>query len=384
MDGLDAISETAGAAALEVAVSAIVERGGKVGPCPNCASPMFASYCALCGQPADTHRRSVFVLAHDFISDLASFDSRILRTARALLFEPGELPLAFREGRTQRYVPPVRLYLFMTLIFFLTLSFAGIALLQLTLATSTVRYTADKNHNVFIVKNGVAEPMEDFKTDDKGNVYLSEPGLPHKSMPRIKADGSLNQTLTTEPYFFARIGSVKPTPAPAKFLADLDRKFRGGTSKRPGVSNWISEHLARMFKVMATDPAAINGPLTEWIPRVLFILLPVFALLLAAFYWRQRKQFFFVDHLVFSLNIHTFGFALLLIAAGLAQIWSAVIVAGVAAVAMAIYLLLAMKRFYRQSWLWTSLKFSSVGFLYGLGILPSALASIIAYSLLNL
>jgi hypothetical protein len=117
---------------------------------------------------------------------------------------------------------------------------------------------------------------------------------------------------------------------------------------------------------------------------VLFILLPLFALLLALFYWRQRKQFFFVDHLVFSLNIHTFGFALLLIAAGLAQIWSAVIVAGIAAIGMGIYLLLAMKRFYRQSWLWTSLKFTSVGFLYGLCILPSALASIIAYSLLNL
>lgn len=384
MDGLDAITETAGAAALEIAVSAVRERGGKVGPCPNCASPTFASYCAICGQPANTHRRSVFVLAHDFISDLASFDSRILRTARALLFQPGELSLAFREGRTQRYVPPVRLYLFMTLIFFLTLSFAHIALLQLTLSSVTVRYVADKDHNVFVVKNGVRAQMDGFKADDKGNVFLSDPDVPHKPIPRMKADGSLNQTLTTDPHFFARIGTVKATTAPAKFLADLDKELKGGKSKTPGLSSWVSEHVTRMFKVLATDPAAINGPLTEWIPRVLFILLPLFALLLALFYWRQRKQFFFVDHLVFSLNIHTFGFALLLIAAGLAQIWSAVIVAGIAAIGMGIYLLLAMKRFYRQSWLWTSLKFTSVGFLYGLCILPSALASIIAYSLLNL
>ncbi len=384
MDGLDAISETAGAAALEIAVSAVRERGGKVGPCPNCASPMFASYCALCGQPADTHRRSVARLVHDFVADISSFDSRILRTARALLFQPGELSLAFREGRTQRYVPPVRLYLFMTLIFFLTLSFAGIALLQLTLQTTTVRYTADKSHNVFIVKNGVVEPMEGFKADDKGNVFLADPDVPHKPIPHMKADGSLDQTLTTKPYFFARLGSIKAAPAPSKFLADLDKELKSGTSKTPGLGSWIKEHITRMFKVLATDPAAINGPLTEWIPRVLFVLLPLFAILLAAFYWRQRKQFFFVDHLVFSLNIHTYGFALLLIAAGLAQLLPAVVVAEAVALVMAIYLFLAMRRFYRQSWLWTSLKFAAIGFFYGALILPSALGSIIAYSLLNL
>ncbi len=142
--------------------------------------------------------------------------------------------------------------------------------------------------------------------------------------------------------------------------------------------------LARMFKVLATDPAAINGPLTTWIPRALFILLPLFALVLAAFYWRQRRQFFFVDHLVFSLNMHTFGFALLLIAAGLAQFLPDEIVVVFAALVPAAYLFLAMKRFYRQSWFWTSAKFAGVGFIYALMILPLALGGIIAYSLLNL
>ena len=387
MDDIGAITETAGAAALEIAVAAVVERGGKVGPCPNCASPMFASYCALCGQPANTHRRSVFELVHDFVSDLASFDSRILRTARALLFQPGELSLAFREGRTQRYVPPVRLYLFMTLIFFLTLSFAGIALLQLTLSSVTVRYATDKNHNVFIVKNGVRSQMDGFTADDQGNVFLNEPDVPHKPMPRMKADGSLNQTLTTDPHFFARIGTVKATVAPSKFLADLDKELKAGKSgesKVPGLATWISEHVTRMFKVLATNPAAVNEPLTAWIPRVLFVLLPLFALLLAAFYWRQRRKFFFVDHLVFSLNVHTFGFALLLIAAGFAQVLSAGIVAGVAVLGMGLYLLLAMRRFYQQSWFWTALKFGSVAFIYSTVFLAPALGGIIAYSLLNM
>jgi hypothetical protein len=139
-----------------------------------------------------------------------------------------------------------------------------------------------------------------------------------------------------------------------------------------------------MFKVLATDPAAVNGPLTEWIPRVLFILLPLFALLLACFYWRQRRELYFVDHLVFSFNVHTFVFALLLMAAALAQFVSSGTMVGVAGLALAAYVLFAMKRFYGQSWFWTWVKFAGVGFLYSGIIVPLALAGILSYSLLHL
>jgi hypothetical protein len=122
MEGLGASLETAGAAALEMAVAASLERGGKVSPCKNCAAPVLGAFCAQCGQPTNVHRRSVLHLLHDFFKDIASFDSRILRTVIALFIEPGELSLAFHEGRTQRYVPAVRLYLFVSLIFFLFLS----------------------------------------------------------------------------------------------------------------------------------------------------------------------------------------------------------------------------------------------------------------------
>jgi Protein of unknown function (DUF3667) len=384
MEELGAIGETAGAAAVEMAVAALLERGGKVGPCTNCSAPMLGAYCGVCGQPVETHRRSVFTLLHDFVKDIASFDSRILRTARALLFQPGELSLAFREGRTQRYVPAVRLYLFVSLIFFLTLSFAGIAILQLVLVSSTQRYIQDKNHDVFVVNNGVREPMTGFKADDKGNVYLGNPASGHKVISGMKADGTLTQNVASQPHFFARVGSLKPGHVPAKILADMDLELKKGNSKVPGIASWINEHVTRMFKVLATDPAAINGPLTTWIPRALFILLPLFALILAAFYWRGHQKFFFVDHLVFSLNMHSFGFALLLIAAGLAQFLPGGVVAMFVGLAVAAYLLLAMKRFYRQSWFWTGAKFATVGFLYALVILPVALGGIIAYSLLNL
>jgi hypothetical protein len=113
------------------------------------------------------------------------------------------------------------------------------------------------------------------------------------------------------------IGSVtsKLTPEQrARLIAEPEQ------TQRPTTEEGINISLNLALKVLASDPAALNGPLTTWIPRIMFLLLPAYALLLTIFYWRKRKTFYFVDHLVFSLNIHTFGFVLLLGAAAAAQV----------------------------------------------------------------
>lgn len=382
MEEFGVIGETAGAVAVEMAVAAMLERGGKVGPCSNCGEPMLGAYCGVCGQPVDTHRRSVFVLLHDLFKDVASFDSRILRTARALLFQPGELSAAFRDGRTQRYVPAVRLYLFVSLIFFLVLSVFGIAIMQLTLSHTTKKFVADKDHNVYVVTNGVRSRMEGFTADAKGNVYVAGSG--HRLLTNLKANGEQNMLITTQPHFFTRIGTLnneRDRAALAEAMKELDK---GDKEAKSGFAHWLDSRVTRMFRALAADPASINGPLTEWIPRALIILLPLFALLLAAFYWRQRRTYYFVDHLVFSLNFHAFGFVVLLVAAGLAQILPTEIVAGGLFLWLAAYLLFGMKRFYAQSWFWTSTKFVSVGFIYFAFFLIPALGLIILASILRM
>ena len=115
MGDIAAGQESGGAAAMELAVEASLERGGRIVPCGNCAAPVLGQYCGQCGQPVDTHRRSVLHLLHDLLKDIASFDSRVLRTLRAIFLQPGELTTAFREGRVQRYVPPIRLYLILAM-----------------------------------------------------------------------------------------------------------------------------------------------------------------------------------------------------------------------------------------------------------------------------
>ncbi|HKD46854.1 MAG TPA: DUF3667 domain-containing protein [Rhizomicrobium sp.] len=386
MEDLGGSLETAGAAALEMAVSATLERGGKVVPCRNCAAPVFGAYCAACGQPTDVHRRSLLRLLQDLFRDIASFDSRILRTIRALFFEPGELPLAFREGRTQRYVPPVRLYLFVSLFFFLFLSVTGIAILQMELGATPHRIFTDGGGRVFEEKNGVTNVLEGLKADPDGNVFADGgKGGPRVPIYGMKADGKVVNDLSTNALFFSpAIMQHHQLSSGLRSVLDRQHALLAGMPIGSSFKTWLVRHLDRVLQMLATDPAAINGPLTEWIPRTLFVLLPVFALLLAVFYWRQRRDFYFVDHLVFSLNMHSFAFAIILVAIILARVIARDTAAEFAILAVALYLFLAMNRFYRQGWIWTAVKFALVSFVYGAFFLAPALAGILVASLLYL
>src|SRR5580693_7964126 len=153
-DDFEAIAELGGAAAIEMVASALVDHGTNAPKCPNCGAPLIGAFCAACGQERNTHRRSVRSLMGEFIAEVASFDSRILRTATALVARPGELSLAFQEGRPRRYVPALRLYLFVSLIFFVVLGTSNIAIMQLELVTAPEKIVTNAQGKSFAFVKG--------------------------------------------------------------------------------------------------------------------------------------------------------------------------------------------------------------------------------------
>jgi len=323
----DAGLESGGGAAEQMAPAP--SRGPAV-PCPNCGRPVTDRYCGHCGQSIDTHRRSLVRLLHDFFADILNFDSRILRTVHALLFVPGELALAFRQGRTQRYVPAVRLYLFVSLIFFLTLSMTHIAIVQLVPVVTPERIVVEHGKIYAVI------PRENRR-------FEVAPSL---------NDGRQHYSISTlRPVYFAREGSVH-SDIPAGALKDMELRRD------------LTPTARRTLTKLVANPAALNNSLTTWIPRALFLLLPLFALLLAIFHRRLPERMYFVDHLVFSLGFHTFIFALLLVAAGLAQILPGEVLAWLTLTVLGMYLLLGMRRFYSQGWRRTIARFIGVAALY--------------------
>jgi hypothetical protein len=87
--------------------------------CANCYTPLRGPFCFVCGQRNEPHVHSFWEFLREAAEGLTHADSRLWRTLWALLFRPGFLTVEHRLGRRARYLPPFRLYLVLSVLFFL-------------------------------------------------------------------------------------------------------------------------------------------------------------------------------------------------------------------------------------------------------------------------
>ncbi len=99
--------------------------------CSNCNAPLTGPFCHICGQKDDDLKRPIWTLLREILDDVVSTDSRLFKTLILLALVPGGLTRAFREGRRARFVPPLRLYIVMSILFFVILSVADILILDI-------------------------------------------------------------------------------------------------------------------------------------------------------------------------------------------------------------------------------------------------------------
>jgi hypothetical protein len=90
--------------------------------CLNCGASLAGRYCANCSQAADVHMPTTRELLHQALEGITHSDSRLWSSLFTLWFKPGRLTLEFIAGRRARYLPPFRLYLILSVIFFLLAS----------------------------------------------------------------------------------------------------------------------------------------------------------------------------------------------------------------------------------------------------------------------
>jgi len=100
--------------------------------CRNCQSPLDSAYCPNCGQRDIDLERPTINLVSDVLEEIFDVDGRAFRTLRALFRQPGLLTSEFLAGRRRYYTAPIRLYLLISVSFFVLISWiagAGILLM---------------------------------------------------------------------------------------------------------------------------------------------------------------------------------------------------------------------------------------------------------------
>jgi len=271
--------------------------------CLNCGSPLSALFCSHCGQKNKDYSLTFKDLFSDFLEELLDVDSRVLKSLRLLFTSPGFLTAEYVKGRRVSYLPPVRIYLVASVLFFLSLTLSNMI--------------PDVQESEFfkeITETGSLDTALDSALTAKEK-SLSKDGLFSDNSGLVPIDpDSTNSGMTIS------LGEGQYDVEQGDFLSDF------------------SDNFAKMM----------------------FLLLPVAALQLKVLYWRRKKLY--IEHLIFSLHVHAFIFSLLI----LTVIFNYKIVMWFVIIASLVYIYMAMKNYYGQSYPKTAAKMLLLMLSYGI------------------
>lgn len=119
--------------------------------CPNCEEKITGNFCANCGQKQQDLDIPLQHLLSDFLDSVFTVDSRILRTFTLLISKPGELTERFIAGQRVRFVPPLKLYLFISLVFFFVLTLTDIQIFKVSNSSQKDSVTSSGNSSSIII-----------------------------------------------------------------------------------------------------------------------------------------------------------------------------------------------------------------------------------------
>lgn len=111
--------------------------------CLNCGAECHGPFCAACGQRFVPPNPTVAELTADAWHELSGYDGRIASTLRGLL-HPGKLTRDYLSGQRARYLPPVRVYLIVSVLYFVVAASAP------NLGTRSAEFTVTGPNDVSI------------------------------------------------------------------------------------------------------------------------------------------------------------------------------------------------------------------------------------------
>jgi len=324
--------------------------------CLNCGTMVQGNFCHNCGQENVVPKETFWHMVTHFFYDITHFDSNFFHTIHHLILKPGFLSKEYMAGRRARYLHPIKMYVFTSAIFFLLFFsfFTPKGNLKVTPPNQSI---SAKERIVYINK------LQEKLTKDTGNVMLKEAlrvakdtGNPFTQKDMYKAIeeeggviqfGSVNYKTMQE---YDSLEALLPA-------SERDGWFmRRLTKKQIEVNNKYRHNPEEAWKKLGNN-------ILHKLPYMLFVSLPLFALILRFVYIRRRKQFYFADHGVFTIHLYVFSFLLLLVVFAIAELENAVQTGVLQWLVLLLFLTLffylykAMRNFYKQGRAKTFFKF---------------------------
>src|ERR1035437_3260277 len=365
--------------------------------CLNCGTQVIGNFCHNCGQENIEPKETVWHLVTHFFEDMTHFDGKFFTSLKDLIIKPGFLSKEYMIGRRVRYLNPIRMYLFTSAIFFL-IFFSLYKIDENTIKvndgienkTFSEIYKMDSSDfRKFSMKmnKGTAMNKEEFKKiiDKMDSQSFSEllkkiDTTKISSKQQLKEKVDVMDSVEVRKFtkkasaglpmnkvdFRLQFDNFSVAPGDYRDKKEYDSLLKAGVKKH----NWFERQLVykniELKEKYNSNPklilTALLNRFMHSLPQMLFVLLPLFAFILKLIYIR-RKQFYYVDHIIFTIHLYVFIFLVMLVTFGISKMRSLLhwdwlsFLSAIFVLCIFFYFYKALRNFYKQRRAKTILKY---------------------------
>lgn len=277
--------------------------------CLNCGHVVEENFCPQCGQENIVVKEDALHMVTHAVADYFHFEHKFFGTIKPLLLKPGQLTLAYVSGKRVSFIHPIRLYIFVSIVFFLVI-FSG---------NKTEKETEEKKPKVekaLSPKEQDSLQAKKIKDIEEAMKYVPLKGSVRDSIIKaakedIKRDGSKTNTNVNllsgkkNKWNGSWISKDTTVAAYEKRQLSLPKNKRDGFIK-----HYISKRSIELNKY--PDPTKkFKEDLLHNIPKMMFLLLPMFALILKLVYINKNRYYY--EHLIYSFHLHSAMFLSILL-----------------------------------------------------------------------
>ena len=393
--------------------------------CLNCGQELPGDYCPGCGQKDQPLRQPVHRFVAASVAEYVGLDGRLWPTLRALLFQPGRLTQAYILGRRRQYIRPLRVYITASLLFFFFLALMDpVGRLRDSVGTSDlIDSTMTAAAYAAVLDSALVDRVDQLARQRLAADSLARradslrAAFPADSASAVASGDAAGALERAEDVLEEAAEEAEDAQEWVQAMEDSD-SWRRERWQREVVAGFRADSLilpadlqtASLLVYSSGEGPNLDGP--QWLfsspgaqrlrdartpqerreaaiqfareavgkaPTVVFILLPIFALLLKLLY--VRRGWYYSEHLVFALHVHAFTFIVFTLIGVLAWAAPGSDLVGYVALGLSLtiplYFIAAQKRVYAQGWFRTLFKATVLGSTYGFVLLMGLVLAIL-------
>jgi hypothetical protein len=340
--------------------------------CENCDTELNGPFCHRCGQHDIDFHRSFGHMFLDALENFFHFDAKLFRNIVTLLFRPGRLTADFNGGKRASQMPPFRLYLFVSVLFFF-IRFLGTQSEesgQLDVPPGSSGPAAGKQQAA--VRAGMDEALGEIKQNAGDPRARERAARALRRLEETEVAGGNGNAATDR----------GEEPKPAETAAGTIAPGIGPRVTEKKNESALERYLRERGKYALDHQQEFKEAFVHALPKMLLFCLPFFALYLRVLF--RKSGYVYLQQLVVALHFHTFVFLWWLVARGWFELIGlrspslAGLLGFLTGAWMFVYPFRMLRQLFGESWLRIIFKTGLLGAAYGLTLGCALLATAIA------